>query len=361
MSPKRNKRIDNALEVLVIQPVGDEVLVRISEVDSRLGVVDARGWFDSEIRATWPQFCVLRYLGDRKSPDSTRKARDRLLSNAEIILAGWPYPLDLRSRSPRLRWFHQLPAGASNLQLGDLWNSDVIVTTSRGYGNTQAMAEYVLACFLHFSRGLHLAYRDRLRCDFNHPAYCPILLQGKTVCIVGAGGIGREVARLCKGAGMRVVGTRRSKASENHAPPGFSRLEGPDRLYELLGESDFVAVCCQWTPETTKLMNREAFRAMKPETVLVNVARGEIIDEEALVEALEAEKIRGVALDVYVGEFEHKPDPRLWNHERVLITPHISSGTDASQHRGVELFCENLRAYLDGRPLKNVIDWKRGY
>jgi len=109
------------------------------------------------------------------------------------------------------------------------------------------------------------------------------------------------------------------------------------------------------------LINREAFTAMKPETVLVNVARGEIIDEEALIEALEAGKLRGVALDVYIGEFEHEPDPRLWDHERVLITPHISSGTEASQHRGVELFCDNLRAYLDRRLLKNVIDWERGY
>ena len=349
------------MDVLVIQPVTDEALVRIAEVDRRLNVIDARGWFDSEIRDTWPQYTVRRYLENHQCPAITRQECDRLLSTAEIIFGGWPYPLDLRGRAPRLRWFHQLPAGASNLQRGDLWGSDVIVTTSRGYGNTRPMAEYVLAGFLHFARELHLSYRDRQHRQFDHDTYRPILLQGKTVCIVGAGGIGRDVARLCVGVGMRVFGTRRFKSSETHPPPEFSRLEGPDRLYELLGASDFVAVCCQWTPETTKLINREAFTAMKPETVLVNVARGEIIDEEALIEALEAGKLRGVALDVYVGEFEHEPDPRLWDHERVLITPHISSGTEVSQHRGVELFCDNLRAYLDRRPLKNVIDWERGY
>jgi phosphoglycerate dehydrogenase-like enzyme len=95
--------------------------------------------------------------------------------------------------------------------------------------------------------------------------------------------------------------------------------------------------------------------------VLVNVARGEIVDEAALIDALAAGKLRGVGLDVYLGEFEHAPDPRLWQDERVLITPHVSGGTDVTQHRGVDVFSENLRAYLDGRPLANVIDWARGY
>jgi len=349
------------MEILVIVPVTDEALERIAEVDQRINVIDARGWFDSEIRDTWPHWTVQRYLGNRKSPVSTRQELDRLLAAAEIILGGWPFPLDLCARAPRLRWFHQLPAGASNLRRGDLWGSDVIVTTSRGYGNTQPMAEYVLASFLHFARGFHITYRDQRHHQFDHRPYRPMLLQGKTVCIVGAGGIGRDVAKLCAGVGMRVVGTRSRTPSENAPSSGFSRFEGPDHLHELLGDSDFVAICCQWTPETTKLIDREAFAAMKPGVVLVNVARGEIIDEEALVEALATDKICGVALDVYVGEFEHEPDRHLWDNERVLITPHISSGTERSQHRGVELFCDNLCAYIDGRPLTNVIDWERGY
>jgi phosphoglycerate dehydrogenase-like enzyme len=160
---------------------------------------------------------------------------------------------------------------------------------------------------------------------------------------------------------MRVVGTRRQVLPGEALPSGFSRLGSPAHVHALLGESDFVAVCCQWTPETTGLIGREAFAAMRPGTVLVNVARGEIIDEEALIAALAAGKLRGVGLDVYVGEFEHAPDPRLWQDERVLITPHVSGGTDVAQHRVVEVFSDNLRAYLDGRPLTNVIDWARGY
>jgi phosphoglycerate dehydrogenase-like enzyme len=348
-------------EVLVIVPVFDDALSRIASVDRCLHVVDARGWFDVELRETWPPWTVQRYLGQRVGPISSRQERDQLLASAEIILGGFPFPLDLRARAPRLHWFHQLPAGASNLLRGDLWGSDVIVTTSRGYGNTRPMAEYVLASLLHFARGLHHASRDRQRHRFDHGTYRPLLLQGKTVCVVGAGGIGREVGRLCASAGMRVIGTRRRVAPDTVLPAGFSRLESSERLYALLQESDAVVVCCQWTAETTKLIGREAFAAMKPGAILVNVARGEIIDEEALIAALAAGKLRGAALDVYVGEFEHEPDRRLWDDERVLITPHVSGGSDMRQHRGINLFCDNLRAYLDGRPLTNVVDWADGY
>jgi phosphoglycerate dehydrogenase-like enzyme len=351
----------HTVEVLVIEPVPDEVLVQIARVDPCVRVVDARGWFDDEMRQTWPLWTVQRYMGHRPSPKSTRAERDQLLATAEVILGGWPFPLDLRARAPRLQWFHQPRAGASNLLRGDLWGSDVMVTTSRGYGNTRPMAEYVLACFLHFARGLPWAYRDRQRQQFDHRPYRPVGLAGKTVCVVGVGGIGGDVGRLCASVGMRVVGTRRQVPPGSPPPPGFSQVVGAEGLHDLLQESEFVAVCCQWTPETTHLIGHAAFAAMCPGTVLVNVARGEIIDEEALIAALAAGKLRGVGLDVYVGEFERAPDPRLWQDDRVLITPHVSGGTDAAPHRAVELFCQNLRAYLDGHPLVNVIDWQRGY
>ena len=349
------------VEVLVIVPAPDEDLKRIAAIDPRLRVVDARGLFDAEVSENWPQWTVQRYLANRTIPTSSRDERDRLLSTAEVVLGGWPPLLDLRARAPRLRWFHQTPAGASNLLRSDLWGSDVTVTTSRGYGNTRAMAEYVLACFYNFARGLHQAYRDRLQHRFDHRSYRPISLEGKTVCVVGAGGIGRDVGEICAKVGMRVIGTRRRVIPGDALLPGFTRLEPPDRLYAMLPESDCVAVCCQWTPETAKLIGREAFAAMKAGAILVNVARGEIIDEEALIVALAEGKLRGVALDVYVGEFEHEPDHRLWDDPRVLITPHVSGNTDLAQHRGVDLFCDNLRAYLASRPLINVIDWSSGY
>src|SRR3990170_8611184 len=350
-----------SVEVLVIPQVSDGALARIANVSPRVKVVDARGWFDAEIRATWPQWTVDRYLGARKYPASTLEERNRALATAEVVLLGWPPLKDLKARAPRLKWVHELPAGASNFFDTDLWGSDVLVTTSRGLTNRRPMAEYVLASFLHFSRGLNFSYRDQRRHLFDHQTYNPVLLRDKTVCVVGAGGIGQEVAKLCAAAGMRVVGTRRQVASGAPLPPGFVRLESSHLLHDLLGESEFVAVCCPWTKETTRLIGRAAFAAMKSGTVLVNIARGEIIDEEALLHALAEGRLRGVALDVYVGEFERPPESRLWHDGRVVITPHVSAATDVSEHRGGMLFCENLTRYLEGRPLENVIDWERGY
>lgn len=350
-----------SVTVLNIQRLGAADRARIAAVDPAVRLIDAGGWFDGEIRQTWPAYTVARYLPPGAAGQGTREERDRLLAEAEVILGGWPFPLDLRARAPRLKWFHQRPAGASNLRRGDLWGSEVVVTTSRGAGNTLAMAEYAIAAILHFAKSFHRAPRDREAGAFDHRAYRPLLVAGKTLCVVGAGGIGREVGRLGAALGLNVIGTRRQAASREPLPPGFARLGGPGDLDAFLPQSDFVVVSCQWTPETTHLFDRERFAAMKPGSVLVNVARGEIVEEEALAEAIERGHLRGVALDVYVGEFEHPPPARLWRDPRVLITPHVSGASDDERHRAIDLFCENLRAYLDGGPLKNVIDWERGY
>jgi len=179
--------------------------------------------------------------------------------------------------------------------------------------------------------------------------------------VVGAGGIGRDVGRLCAGLRMTVVGTRRHPEPGAPLPPGFRELGGTTDLARFLPVSDFVAICCQWTPETTKLFNAARFAAMKPGSIVVNVARGEIVDEEALADALERDHLRGAVLDVYVGEFERPPPERLWRSPKVLVTPHVSGASDQERHRVVEIFCENLRAYLDGKPLQNVVDWSLGY
>ncbi|HZT88623.1 MAG TPA: D-2-hydroxyacid dehydrogenase [Stellaceae bacterium] len=350
-----------AVNVLLIQRLGEADRAKIAAVDPAVRLVDAGGWFDGEYRETWPAHTVARYLSPRSTGHGTREERDRLLAEADVVLGGWPFPLDLRSRAPRLKWFHQRPAGASNLLVGDLWGSDVTVTTSRGEGNTLAMAEYAVAAILHFAKGLNQAVIDRAAGSFDHRAYRPLLLEGKTACIVGAGGIGMPVGRLCAALGMRVVGTRLNPQPGAPPPPGFSEIAAPDALDRFLAHSDFVVICCQWTQQTTRLFNPDRFAAMQEGAVLVNVARGEIVDEDALAAALESGRLRGAALDVYVGEFEHPPPARLWRDRRVLITPHVSGASDDERHRGIELFCENLRAYLDGRPLRNVIDWGRGY
>jgi phosphoglycerate dehydrogenase-like enzyme len=208
--------------VLTIQRISAEDRAKIEAVDPAIQTTDAGGWYDGEIRETWPAFTSARYLAPSATGSGTQEERDRLLEEAEVILGGWPFPLDLRARAPRLKWFHQCPAGASNLRMGDLWGSSVMVTTSRGAGNTLAMAEYAVAGILHFAKGLHRAAVDREAGAFAHRAYRPLLLEGKTACVVGAGGIGRDVGRLCAALGMRVLGTRRHPQPSLPLPPGFS-------------------------------------------------------------------------------------------------------------------------------------------
>jgi phosphoglycerate dehydrogenase-like enzyme len=337
--------------------VGDRA--KIEAVDPAVQLIDMGGWFEGEYRETWPAFTANRYITPGANGHGTRAERDRLLAEADIVIGGWPFPLDLRSRTPRLKWFHQRPAGASNLLRGDLWRSDVIVTTSRGSANALAIAEYAVAGIMHLAKGLHRGAVDRDAGVLSARSYRPLALTGKTACVVGAGGIGSEVGRLCAALGMRVIGTRR------HSPPdlptGFSEIGAAGDLDRFLPLSDIVIICCQWTPETDRLFNQDRFAAMKPNSILVNVARGEIVDEDALADALARDHLRGAALDVYVGEFERPPPERLWSDPRVMVTPHISGQSDQDRHGSVDLFCENLRAWLNRCPMRNVIDWDRGY
>lgn len=349
------------VEVLSIQRISSADRARIEAVDPAVRLVDAGGWFDGEIRATWPAFAAARYLAPNAAGTGTREERDRLLAGAEVILGGWPFPLDLRARAPRLRWFHQRPAGASNLLMGDLWGSDVVVTTSRGAGSTLAIAEYAIAGMTWLAKGFHRAIIDRAAGAFDHRAYRPLLLDRKTCCVIGVGGIGRDLGRLAAGLGMRVVGTRRHPEPGTPLPEGYAEVGGVGDLDRFLRESDFVVVACQWTPETTGLIGAERLALMKPGAVLVNVARGEIVDETAVADALATGHLRGVVMDVYDGEFERAPPAALWQDPRVLITPHISGVSDDNRHAAMNVFCENLRAWIDGAPLRNVVDWELGY
>jgi lactate dehydrogenase-like 2-hydroxyacid dehydrogenase len=196
---------------------------KIEAVDPAVQLTDAGGWFDGEYRETWPSFTVERYLAPDATGQGTREERDRLLADADIILGSWPFPVDLRARAPRLKWFHQRPAGASNLLRGDLWGSDVTVTTSRGSANALAIAEYAVAGILYLAKGLHRAAVDRNAGAFRSRMYRPLMLDGKTACIVGAGGIGSQVGRLCAALGMRVVGIRRHPAPDQRLPPWVHR------------------------------------------------------------------------------------------------------------------------------------------
>src|SRR5215471_901935 len=271
--------------VLLLGAVGDHAVAQIAAVDPTVHVIDARGQFEVEYAQTWPAETVHRYVPRSLIERSTmtRAQRDALLAQAEIICIRFPFPLDLHARTPRLKWLHQTPAGASNLREGDLWGSPIIVTTSRGYNNTLPIAEYILATMLLFAKSLPQAFRDQARRTFDRREYRPVLLQGKTLGVVGLGGIGSAAARLAKAVGMRVVATRRSVTSAQAQTQGVDELLPASALPALLQQSDFVALCAQWTPETDKLIGESELHQMKPSAYLINVARGELIDQAALL------------------------------------------------------------------------------
>jgi phosphoglycerate dehydrogenase-like enzyme len=350
------------VKILSILRLSDAEKKKIEAVAPGIELVEAAGWFDGEYRDTWPEYAVNLYVGEKAQGKGTREERDALLAEAEIIVGGFPFPLDIRSRSPKLKWFHQRPAGASNLMICDLWKSDVLVTTSRGLANPLPIAEWAIAGMMYFAKDFNFAEADAAARRFRRPEYRSLLIAGKTACVVGTGGIGGEIGRLCAALGMHVVGTRRSAPKPGDAlPPGFSEIRTPAHLYELLAKSDFVFVACHWTPETADMMNEAAFAAMKPGATLINVARGEIVNEDAMFAALDSGRLRGAALDVYVGEFEGPPSERMWQHPKVLVTPHTSGVADVNRHQGIDLFCQYLDDYLRGRPLEKAIDWDRTY
>ena len=352
-------------------------------------VIDGRLAFglDDYLAGGWPDVKQVRnaaVAGGLSSQTATAQVgtaapadREALLASADVVLAGFPYPLDLVARAKKLRWVHSLNAGASNFRQPfagatvDLWGSDVALTTARGANGSLPIAEYVLASILMWGKSLPQGFADAAQGAFApRTSYAPQLIAGKTVGVIGLGGIGCQVARLCSAVGMRVVATRRSTLGPNESmPEGVAELLQPKALPSLLAQADFVVVCTQWTPESENLLSTSEFAMMKCGAVLVNVARGEIVDSAALVAALESGHVAAAALDVYAGEFDGLPPEALWKRDNVLITPHVSSSVEvevASQHaQGMEVFLANLQAFVAGggatEALKNVVDWQRGY
>ncbi|HET9080988.1 MAG TPA: NAD(P)-dependent oxidoreductase [Trebonia sp.] len=331
-------------------PILGRDLSFVSDVDPRVRVLDAN----------------FAAPGHRAGPDGPAPGADRLaavLAQAEVLLVGYPVPEGLAARSPRLAWAHHTQAGVSNLAGTDLWDSQVTLTSSRGAVAATAIAEYALAAAAHFARGLHEAARQKAAGQFTRDGYQMLTLRGATMGVIGLGGIGREVARLARAAGMRVIGTRRSVTAPLPGADGADLVLPAGQILQVAAESDFLVVCSQLTAETRGFIGAQVFAAMKPGAVLINVARGEEVDEDALIEAVTAGQLRGAVLDVYAGELDGRPPrPELTGLPQILLTPHISGSGDTNLAGPLRrLFADNLRRYLDGRPLLNVVDRARGY
>jgi phosphoglycerate dehydrogenase-like enzyme len=260
-----------------------------------------------------------------------------------------------------LRWIHTGTAGVASLLYPELVESDVILTNSAGV-HAPAIAETVTAMMLHFARGLDSAIRSQAARRWDTAVFAERTdmvteLQGSTVGILGLGGIGREVARRALALGMRVLATRRSGRP---AAADIDLFTGPHATQQVLELADFVVVALPSTASTRGLLDRETIDRIKHNAVLINVARGDIIDESALIDALRDGRLRGAALDAF--QVEPLPaDSGLWDLPNVLITPHVSATTPRFWLREVELIRENVARYLAGRGLLNVVDRKLGY
>lgn len=324
----------------------------------------ARGAITSSFAAAWEVVFVEAAADGRGDGGGvSREALDAIVGAEVYIGFGAPRSLFLAAaeNGQALRWIHTGTAGVRSLLYPELIESDVILTNSRGV-HAPAIAETVLAMMLHFARGLDSAVRAQAEGRWDSRPFEDRIgavreIDGATLGIIGLGGIGLEVVRRVRSLGVSVVATRRSNVP---GPTGVEVLTGKDALATVLTRADYVLVAVPATPETRGLIGREQLAVMKPDAVFINVARGDIVDEAALADALEGGRLRGAALDV----FHREPlpaDSPLWRLPGVLITPHISATTPRFWEREVELIRDNVARYLAGRGLRNVVDKRLGY
>jgi phosphoglycerate dehydrogenase-like enzyme len=292
------------------------------------------------------------------APDAV--AAVRLIPGAEGAYAYQIRP-EMLAAAPGLRWVHSPAAGVGHMLFREMVAGPVAITNSRGI-HADAIAEHVLGVTIALFRKLHVAIRRQQARQWAHdeingdPAVRT--LRGSTMGLIGLGAIGSAVARLASGAGMRVLAIR--KHPDKPAPQGVDARLAPGGLPGLLAASDVVVLAAPLTGETRGLIGARELALMKPEAVLVNVGRGRLVKEDELVEALGAGTIRGAALDV----FEHEPlDPAspLWGMEHVLVTPHTSGVRPDYFEAATAIFAENLRRFLRGDPLINLVDKEAGY
>jgi phosphoglycerate dehydrogenase-like enzyme len=318
-----------------------------------------------------PGVVLPRFLldGYRAELDAAAKDRAELLpdddpslgggrrSNVQVVVTG--IDEDLLGRlleGPGLRWVHSVSAGVEHLPLASMAERGLFLTNSAGAYAT-AMAEYALASMIMLARNLPgwlEGQREGRWLDSD--AFEANVLRGKRLGIVGYGAVGRELAASARALGMEVWATKRSPLFGSAEP--LDRLLPATDLSELLARSDFVVLCASLNSSTRRLIGEAELATMKPSAVLVNVARGGLVDEDALVHALQAGGLRAAMLDVTTEE-PLPPESPLWSAPNLHITPHVSGNTPESWHWQIEFFCRNLGLFLDGSPesMGNLVDY----
>ncbi|MFC2060173.1 D-2-hydroxyacid dehydrogenase [Chloroflexota bacterium] len=282
---------------------------------------------------------------------------DDLLGEAEVIFGGSLFPDNLASRSPNLKWVHILNVGIDRYRSMDFFDSNLIITNSRGCSSI-SIAEHVLAFMLMLAKDATRLVANKQKKQWER--FTTLELRDRTVGLIGLGGIGTEIARLAKGFGMKVIATRRSAVRLETDVSGVDELYPVKDLHKILRNSDFIVIAAPLTTETRGMIGETELRVMKPTAYLVNIARGAIVDESALVRALKEGRIAGAGLDVFTTE-PLSPESELWELPNVTLSSHMAAASGRLPQRMVELCCENLKRYLAGEEMINVIDREKSY
>ena len=350
---------ESRLTVFVASPLEPEHVERIRAVAPE----------QVEVVYTPDLYPPTRYVADHHGPpdfrlDPEQEQRWRAQLRAADVL--WDFPEvdrdgpNIFELAPKIRWVQTTSAGVGPLveRLG-LADSDVIVTTASGV-HARPLAEFVFMALL-----THVKELGRLRTDqqaHRWERFCSDELDGKTLAVVGPGKIGRQVAATGRAFGMQVLGLGRSGGPARARELGFDELYTRPDFHAMLARADAVVLCCPHTPETDGMIDRAAFGAMRPGVMFVNISRGQVVDESALLDALRDGKVAFAALDVFRTEPLPAQSP-FWGLPNVLINPHSASTAFSENGKIADIFCHNLRCFLDGRvdEMRNVLDKRRLY
>jgi phosphoglycerate dehydrogenase-like enzyme len=332
----------------------------------RFGLWNPPDWFAARLRRDFPPFEVVHLRDYAQAAEPLRDAD---------VLVTWSLRPEQFAEAKKLRWIHSPAAAVHQLIVPEMIARDVVVTNARSV-HGPVVAEHALAMIFALAKKIPEAMRFQAQRVWaqqqlweDRPG--PREVAGATLGLIGLGSIGAEVARLAAAVGMRIVAVREhpEKGTEHRAQPraGASGVSwhaeavyGPDQLERMLAVADYVVIAAPLTGRTRAIINAERLAQMKPEACLINVARGALVDEPALIAALRSRKIAGAALDVFSAE-PLPPDSPLWQMEHVLITPHTAAVTDRLWTRHYELLSDNLRRFLAGEPLRGIVDKSKGY
>ena len=341
------------VNVLICSYLEPELIEQIRALDARLQVE----YHPDLLPAPRYQADHIGEKLERTPTDQTRWLQ--LLSEAEVLF-DFDYTgiAQLPERAPKVRWIQASSAGIGQFVARQNYaRMNAVFTTSSGV-HARPLAEYTIMSMLEVVKQRELARAQQL--EHRWQRFSTVELSGKTLAIVGLGKIGLEVARLAKAFDMRVIASKRHLEGVGASSLGIDALYAWTDLHTMLAQADFVCLATPHTPETENLMDEAAFNAMKSGAVLINIARGAVVVEGAMIAALESGKLTHAALDVVATE-PLPPDSPLWDMPNVSIYHHSASTNDFENQRIVDLFCQNLRRYLEHQPLLNTLGIQQMY